>query len=275
MIFGCEDVNTNKIENLIIQTSETEKTKDVEMDRLKEISDFPIITDTTKFISSLRKVFNLEVDESLYQKEHEKISVYKKVKIYGSDNDYIFIEYDYGNGSGVAYPWKYQLILNTEGKLVKILSKQRYEFIEIFKNQNPFLLTLESTSKGNGGHELYKITADTLENIYEMDFDYYIRTYDAHQDNTINEPFELVLNIKDYNNDGFNDISFNGNVVFIQAKTKNGDWYDGETIDGKIVNYSIDNPFKKIPIELIFLYDKKSGHFKSKENYSKKYKSLK
>jgi hypothetical protein len=59
--------------------------------------------------------------------------------------------------------------------------------------------------------------------------------------------------------------------VFIQGQTKNGDWFDTETINGKEVTYSIDNPFKKISVEFIFLYDKQTGHFKAKENYTEKY----
>jgi hypothetical protein len=55
------------------------------------------------------------------------------------------------------------------------------------------------------------------------------------------------------------------------GQTKNGDWFDTETINGKEVTYSIDNPFKKIPVEFIFLYDKQTGHFKAKENYTEKY----
>ncbi|MDW9378702.1 hypothetical protein [Chryseobacterium sp. JV558] len=53
-----------------------------------------------------------------------------------------------------------------------------------------------------------------------------------------------------------------------------GFWYDNTTIDGKEINYSIDNPFKKIPVEYIFLYDQKTGHFKAKEDYAEKYKLL-
>ncbi|MFT4523695.1 MAG: hypothetical protein ACI8ZN_002650 [Bacteroidia bacterium] len=113
----------------------------------------------------------------------KKITAYKKVKIYGSYEDYFFIEYDYGCGS--AFPWKYQLLLTTEGYLIETLSGLRFEFVEIYKNENPFLITVTATSKGNGGHELYKISADTLENVYESNLDYFARTYDAHEDNNL------------------------------------------------------------------------------------------
>lgn len=237
----------------------------------KQVADFPTIEDTTKFIADLRQIFKLEVDESPVQKANEKITTFKKVKIYGSDKDYFLIEYDYGDGSMASYPWKYQLLLTTDGRLVKLLSGQRFDFVTIFPNQNPFLLTVTATAKGNGGHELYKFSSDTLENVYEGYFDYAVRTYDAHEDNRIYEPNELTLKIKDYNNDGFNDIAFVGKIVLIQGQTKSGDWFDSETINGKTITYSIDNPFKKIAVEFFFLYDKQTGHFKAKENYTEKY----
>lgn len=233
-----------------------------------QIAGYPAIADTNKFIVDLRQAFDLKVDESPYQQANEKITEYKKMKIYGSDDEYIFIEYDYGVGSGATFPWKYQLILTTDGKLVKSLSGHRFELVEIFENENPFLLTVVSTSKGNGGHELYKISADTLQNVYEGYFDHTVRTYDAHQDEWVFEPNELKFQVKDFNKDGFNDISFNGKIVLVQGQTKNGDWYDSELINGKTVTYSVDNPFKKVSVEFVFLYDNELGKFKAMEDYS-------
>ena len=265
--FGCSNKQTPKDEKSTV--TETQQIVDT---IFTQVADFPTIKDTTKFIADLRQAFELAVDESPYQKANEKITTFKKVKIYGSDKDYFFIEYDYRKGCGAAFPWKYQLLLNTDGKLVGTLSSLRFEFIKIFKNENPFLLTVSATSKGNGGHELYKISADTLEDVYECDLDYFVRTYDAHEDNSINEPNELTLKINDFNYDGFNDISFNGKIVLIQGQTKhNGDWFDSEKIKGETITYSINNPFKKIPVKFVFLYDKQTGHFKARENYAKKY----
>jgi hypothetical protein len=264
--FGCANKQTPKDEKLPV--TETQEKTDT---TFRQVVDFPTIKDTTKFIADLRQFFRLEVDERPSQKENEKITTYKKVKIYGSDKDCIFIEYDYKEGCGAAFPWKYQILLTTDGKLVKTLSGQRFEFVEIFKNENPFLLTVTGTSKGNGGHELYKFSADTFENVYEGYLDNIIRTYDAHQDNRIYEPNELTLKVKDFDNDGYNDISFYGKIVFVQGQTKNGDWFDSETINGKTITYSVDNPFKKIPVEFVFLYDTQTEHFKARVNYTEKY----
>jgi hypothetical protein len=193
--------------------------------------DFPMIIDTTKFISELRSSFNLAIDEISLKKLNEKITYYQKVKLYGSDKDYIFIEYDYKEGCMAAYPWKYQLLLTTQGKLIKCLEGQRFEFLKIFPNQYPFLVSVIATSKGNGGHEIYKITADTLENVYDGYYNNEIRTYDSHQDNKIYDPYELKIVVKDFNQDGYNDIAFKGNLVYIQGVTKDGIWFDEKTMD--------------------------------------------
>jgi hypothetical protein len=248
------------------------KTKGKTESAFESVVDYPEIKDSTKFISDLRKIFNLEVDESRYQNDNEKITVFMKLKLYGSDNDYFFIEYDYADGCGAAFPWKYQLLLNAKGELVKRMAGIRYEFIKIFENDNPFLMLVNSTSKGNGGHSIYKVSEDSLEDVYEADLDYFIRTYDSFEDNSINEPYEMTIKVNDNNNDGLNDISFNGSFVLIKGLTKYGDWYDGGYINGIMVKYSVDNPFKEIPVELIFIYDKKTGHFKAKQDYSKVYK---
>lgn len=235
---------------------------------LKYLADYPAIKDSSLFIRNLQQAFNLHVHESPVQQESEKIMAFKKVKIYGSDEEYYFIEYDWKTGSNAEYPWKNQLVLTQEGKLVKKLSAARYQFVSIFPKQNPHLLTTLVTGHGNGGHEIYRLTADSLEDIYGGD----VRTYDAHEDNKVYEPHELQLKIKDYNNDGFNDIAFVGKLVLIQRRTPDGFWYNNTTIDGREIKYSVDNPYKKIPVEYIFLYDQKTGHFKPKGDYREKYK---
>lgn len=273
LIFNCTQKQETKKE-VTVQTQPIDK----EIVRPKApipfeyLEDYPAIKDSSKFIQNLRQAFDLHIHESPSQQESEKITVFRKVKIHGSDQDYYFIEYNWKVGSTSQYPWKYQLLLTKDGKLLKTLAADRYQFVSIFPKGNPFLLATIVTGHGNGGHELYKVTADSLENVYEGYYDFNLRTYDAHEDNKVYEPHELSLKIKDYNNDGFNDIAFTGKFVLIQGRTPDGFWYDNTTIDGKEVNYSIDNPYKKIPIEYIFLYDQKTGHFKPKGDYREKYK---
>lgn len=277
LIFNCTRRQEAKKEE-IIQIQHTKKDKDKEDVKattpvpFEYLGDYPAIKDSSKFIENLRQAFDLNIHESPSQQESEKITVFRKVKINGSDQDYYFIEYDWKVGSTSEYPWKYQLLLTKGGKLVKKLTADRYEFVSVFPKENPFLLATIVTGHGNGGHELYKASADSLENVYEGYYDYNLRTYDAHEDKKVYEPYELQLKIKDFNNDGINDIAFKGKSVLIMGRTPEGDWYDYTTINGKQVTYSVDHPFQKIPVEYIFLYDKKSGHFKAKEDYAEKYK---
>jgi hypothetical protein len=256
--FGCANKQTPKDEELPV--SETQKKADT---IFRQVADFPTIKDTTKFIADLRKIFELEVDESPAQKANEKITTFQKVKIYGSEKDYFFIEYDYSDGSMASYPWKYQLLLTTDGNLVKSLSGQRFEFVTIFPKQNPFLLTVTATAKGNGGHEIYRISADTLQNVYEGYFDYDVQTYDAHEDLSVFKPHELNIGFTDENKDGFNDIVFTGQKLMLGEYIKGSLWYDVE--NGK--PFTIKNPADKISIKYIFLYDKQTGHFKAKQKY--------
>ncbi|MDD2983448.1 MAG: hypothetical protein PHQ74_08670 [Crocinitomicaceae bacterium] len=265
ILFGCSN-----------QSSKVENSKALEIETIADtvrfqIAGFPVIVDTTQFIANLISVYNLEVELDPNRINSDAITVYKKVKIHGSTADYLLIEYDYKNGSTAAFPWKYQLLLNSAGKLVHTFNALRFEFLSVFPNQNPFLLTVTATGKGNGKHQLYKMRNNELVNVLDENLEAHLQTYDAHEDDRINEPSELSIHIQDDNTDGFNDLFFRGNVVFTQGMTKNGHWFDSEIINGKQVDYSAQNPFKKIPVEYIFLYDQQSGHFKVKENYKEKY----
>ncbi|CAM3108075.1 hypothetical protein DRF59_16730 [Chryseobacterium flavum] len=272
LILSCTQKQESKKEETIqIQHTAKETVKPKAPVPFEYLGDYPAIKDSSKFIQNLRQAFNLNIHESPSQQESEKITAFKRVKINGSDQEYYFIEYDWKTGPNSGYPWKNQLLLTKEGKLVKILSAERYEFISVFPKENPFLLATIVTGHGNGGHELYKVTADSLENVYEGYYDFNLKTYDAYEDNKVYEPYELTLKIKDYNNDGFNDIAFKGKSVLIRGRTPDGEWYDFTTINGKEVYYSADHPFQKTPVEYIFLYDKKSDHFKAKEDYAEKY----
>lgn len=270
-IFGCSGKQTPKEEkaSVIAPIKKVKKTtkqptaivKQHKDKVFKQLANFPTIKDTTQFIADLRQVFNLNVEESPVQKENQKISVYKKVKINGSNKDYYFIEYDWNAGCTATYPWKYQLLLTTDGKLVKLLDAKRCEFVHIFKKQNPFLLTTIVSGHGNGGHCVYRVSADSLENVYEGYYNYDISTYDADETISIFQPYELNISFKDNNQDGYNDIIFSGQKLMLGKYTKDSLWYDVE--NGK--PFTVEHPASKIPIKYVFLYDKKTEHFKAKD----------
>ncbi|MEG4904741.1 hypothetical protein, partial [Microcoleus sp. F10-A1] len=259
MTFGCSNKQTAKDEKLTV--IETQTTTDT---TFRQVANFPTIKDTTQFIKELRQASHLEVHEIPVQKEKERITAYKKVKLYGSDKDFILIEYDWKVGSMAQFPWKHQLLLTTGGKLVKTLSGQRFDLITIFPNQNPFLLVVTATAKGNGGHEIYKVSADTLENVYEGYYDYAVQTFDAHEDLSVFAPNELKTEFLDDNKDGFNDIVFTGEKLMLGKYTSDSSWYDVENEKP----FTVKNPASRHFVNYIFLYDKQSGHFKAKSVYS-------
>lgn len=185
------------------------------------------------------------------------VTYYKKIKLYGSDNDLILTEYDYSGGAMASFPWKFQFLFTSQGKLLAVLDAFRFELSEVFPGQNPLLLSVFSTSKGNGHHALYKLSGDTLENVYDGFSDYFPRTYDAHEDRHLNQPPELNLTIKDVDEDGYNDLIFSGEIIFNQNEIS-------ENTEENI----------HIPVQYVFLYNPETEHFEEQENYSEKYLPL-
>ena len=232
------------------------------------VNTFPNISDTLEFIKSLKE--NCHLEDNVHS-NLETINYFKKVKVFGSDKEFYIIEYDFHDGSSASFPWKIQMLFDLKGKLVKLFSDIRLDLVKIFPKENPLLFGVSATGHGNGWHEVSKIAHDTIQNVYTGFLSNRPQTYDTHEDNTVNEPYEFPYKILDINHDGFNDIVFSGKIVFIQGRTKSGNWYDNETKDGKVISYSVNNPFKKVPATFIFLYNPKSGQFVEQEDYSKKY----
>ena len=236
------------------------------------VKEYPEILDTTLFIRELRE--NCHITGIYFRWGdsvlHETINIFKKIELNGINKKYFLIEYDWhGDEPNTEFPWKKQFLFDSSGILIKIFQDLHVGLLKIFPNQNSFLLTLTSSARGNGGHKIYKVSDDTLENIYEGYYDYNTQTYDAGEDRWIYEPNELKLSVKDFNNDGNNDIAFEGKLVLIQGVTKDNIWYDYETFNGKdTISYSIDHPFKKLPLRYVFLYNSKTGHFVKSNKYS-------
>jgi hypothetical protein len=257
IFFGCgkKASTTEKL-----QVSET---KEAPPRIFRNVANFPTIKDTSEFIADLRKAFGLKIHESPIQKTTEKITTFRKVKIFGSDKDYFFVEYDYIVGAMADYPWKFQILISKEGRLVKLFTGQRFDFVQIFPNQNPFLMILNATSKGNGIHEIYRVSADTMQNVLKASGGSKVKTYDAHEDLSVFEPNELKMVFLDINNDGFNDIVFAGQKLMLGKYTKDSIWYDME--NGK--SFTSKNPAAKTPLKYIFIYNSHSGFFITREKY--------
>ncbi len=234
------------------------------------IKKYPVIDDTIVFIKALKENCHLFSGPV----EKESINYIKKTRLYGSNKEFYLVEYDYHDGANCSYPWKNQLLFDNQGRLVKVLNDIRVDIVKIFPADNPFLISVSSTAHGNGWHTISCISSDTLKNVFDGFSGNRPQTYDNCEDNTVNEPNEFQYKITDANHDGYNDVVFYGKIVLIQGRTKNGDWYDGETINGKTVDYSVANPFKKIPAVFTFLFDSAKRYFIQQEDYAKKYQCL-
>ncbi len=253
-----QDMEKDTVKNYEYQT--------VPFERIKR---YPQIPDTLNFIQELKENCHLFDRKSTVS----KINFFKKTSIYGSEKDYILLEYDYNDGNGAmgTCPWKNQILFDSEGKLVQVLSCDRIDVIEIFPQKKPLLMGLFSTAKGNGGHSIYRIRKDTLENIFNGFSTHRPQTYDAHQDLSINEPLEFPYRFQDRNQDGYKDLIFTGNIVLLEdmrGVTR------GRNPQGKDIEYTVETPYKKIPVSFIFLYNPQTEHFEQKENYSKKYEYI-
>jgi hypothetical protein len=214
------------------------------------IKDFPKIIDTGLFIDELKA--NCHFFDR--QSKIETINYFKKIKLYGSENEYYLIEYDYKSWAMCAFPWKYQILFDKSGKLIKILSCITIDTARIFEKESPFLFGLSSTAKGNGWHEVYRINKDTLEQVYDEFLGNRPLTYSTGYDNDINEPNELYHQFSDINHDGYNDIVFYGKVRYSKIDLGYRD--------------------KTIPVKYIFIYHPKTRHFTEVEDYSKKYEFI-
>ena len=212
------------------------------------VTNFPKINDSIQLITALYNAFNLP---SVSGFTPSGIKFSEKVKLYGSKKTYFLIEYTYDGSIGAEYPWKYQFLITEDGNPIQCFSALRCELVTIFENKNPYLLIVTSTYKGNGEHEFYRIENEKLVDVFEGFSNYFPRTYDAHEDNNLNEPNEFNLFFSDRNSDGLNDIIFKGDIIHFGYKEN-----------------------KKIPVEYIFFYDKESGDFKESENYYNKYRHL-
>ncbi len=209
----------------------------------KPIAGFPKIHDQKLFVKQLQQALRLDTGRTWsYDTIDDCIDSYKKIKIFGSNKEYIWMEYDFHHDAGCLFPWKNQLLFDMSGRLIAKFWALKFRFINIVPHKPPMLLGLFSTEHGNGWHRVLRISGDTLQDIYDGFHDEgdYLETYDADGDMHENRPTELTLALKDLNGDGINDLTFSGKRMKQDA--------DGRKI-WRRVRYR-------------FIYDVVSGRFK-------------
>jgi|GEM_PF-1378142 len=259
--FSCDSRKIEKNKNQIAD----------QLEPVNTITSIPEKTDTIGLKSSIIQMIETEVPLSASAKAKGVLSKIQRIKIYGSNEVFTMVEFEYPKESLVSFPWKYQVLLTEQRTKKKIFSGLKYELLEIFPTQLPFLLLLDVTAKGNGGHRIYQIKNNQLENIYNGYIDFQLKTYDKHEDLAVYRPNELKITIKDINGDLYQDLVFDGEVLYLKRKSPTGIWYDSEIVNSRRTSFSIENPAKILPIILEFIYNPKTGHFEPVENYHNKY----
>lgn len=215
---------------------------------------FPSIGDTLAFIQKLKA--NCHLFTLNTKNKGEKINYFKKIQIFGGDHYLYLLEYDFKTGPNSSFPWKMQILFDSTGRLIKILSALRLEVVKIFPNDLPFIFTLSSTARGNGIHEVFRLREGELEQINDGFLGNRPLTYSTGDNYYVTIPNELYHKFTDVNKDGYNDIVFFGKVHYWEQ-------YLG-----------IGSKQKTIPVKYIFLYNKTTGHFTELEDYSKMYEYI-
>lgn len=271
---ACESPKSIHVKQNVDTTQLRPKCEIINQLSLKNmILNYPVIKDSICFKTKLIEDYDLFVGGKRI--DQTDINYFKKINVCkGNDSSYYLLEFDYHDWSMASHPWKYQLLFNHKAELIKIFYADSLKMLKVFDNEAPMIVEISSTAKGNGAYSFYQFEGDSLINIFKGFSEYLPRLVDEHQDHTVNEPAALNYVAIDVNCDGFRDLYFFGKLVLIEEYVPEIGWIGGYTQNDISVKYSIDNPYKKIPIEYVFLYDPKLNRFIEKENYFEKYKSL-
>ena len=245
-------VDTTLKSKEVVETSKAEPVEKFEYQTVRfEIEKYyPKVSDTSNFIKALEDNCHLYSNER-YSKQLEK---FKKIKINGSIKDFFYIEYSYPISSNAEFPGRYQIVLDNKGKFLKAISAVRLDIVKIFPTENPHLFAFLSTAHGNGGHNIFRINKDTIEQIFDSFLGNRPQTYSTGYGNEENIPNELYHKFSDENNDGLNDVTFFGRVRYSK------------------IDLGTDDKIAHVKFE--FFYNKKNGHFIEKEDYFEKYKFI-
>jgi hypothetical protein len=204
------------------------------------------ILDTLKFLDWLDKKGYIRKDQLSLQ--NETINLFKEVRISGSTEKYLLVDYQYKADVSVLYPWKNQFIFSEKGGLVAEFAANSFRLLDMKQDTGLYLLLTFSTAKGNGHHSLLKVESDSFVNVLSCGQFHPPKTYDCEEFSGKYSPCELEHRIIDLNSDRYNDIRFEGNWSYL-----------GETI----------------PIVLDFIYNPIKRRFCQVEDYYLKYPFLK
>ena len=124
---------------------------------------YPKVSDTFNFIKALEENCHLYSNE----RNSKSLDKFKKIKLNGSTKDFYYIEYSYPISSNSEFPGRYQIVLDNKGKFLKAISAVRLDIVKILPTENPYLFAFLSTAHGNGGHDIFRINEDTVEQVFD------------------------------------------------------------------------------------------------------------
>ena len=130
---------------------ETGKTEPVEMfeyqtERFEIEKYYTKVLDTTSFIKSFEENCHLYSND----RNHKQLDRFKRLKLNGSAKDYYYIEYSFPISSNAEFPGRYQIVLDSKGIFLQVISAVRVDIVKILPAESPYLFALLSTAHGYG-----------------------------------------------------------------------------------------------------------------------------
>lgn len=155
----------------------------------------------------------------------------------------------------MSYSDLVQMVYDEEGKLLEWFRPVRWELVTIAPEEAPYLLVVEATAKGNGGHRLFRSTKSGLEDVL-IRSNLPFGTYSNHGDPSRNAPPEMRLSILPQKA-ATQHIELSATVLMYKTPEV-GD---------------CDEPCSSHQVQYIFNRDAQ-GYFRAAENYEEKFSTL-
>ncbi|MCP4442557.1 MAG: hypothetical protein GY810_26925 [Aureispira sp.] len=200
--------------------------------------------DSADFIRKLDKSYGLlEPNKGVISNFYQQV-------LFGYGDTVYVIEYTIPLDSICEhYPYQQQFIFNRDGQLLHKDQAMSVKFVQIWEDQAPVFMVLNSSCEGEGKHHFYKYENGRLIDIFNVfeGGDNTPNTYLNLVDSAYFDPFELVFEAIDIDQDGYNDIVFRGKKVVLR--------------DNKGKQYPTWRPFQKELLEYKFIYKPAKGLF--------------
>lgn len=204
----------------------------------KTILDSASRANKTTLVSKLKETYRPTLPHAM------ELTICKNTYMYGYSDSLWIVELK-ALDDNLCHPYglRRQFIFDAAGHLIYEDSATQVEFVKIWKEKSPLLMTLNSDCKGRGQHHFYKYESGQLIDIFNVLLETTPLTYDEQKsdDYAIFQPAVLTLSVVDKNGDGRNDLVFSGQRLLLKGP------------DNK--QYTESAPYKREKVEYVFLYE--------------------